>query len=385
VGGGLSYSLYLWHWPLLAAAMSNGGIGGRRAILIVALTFVPAWLSQRLVENPIRYSATLNDPRRALAVGLASIMTGVVAGVTLFLSVPGPPPEVGPDGRLPQGAAVLTSSPKGDSSGAPVDQVDWMTPGPIYALGDDPKNASSCQQNSVSTMPLTCIFGDPNGAVTVAVVGDSKANQWIPALEVVANHRHWKLVTYTKSGCAFTSAVILDIKQEKPYTSCAEWNVNVRLALTHEVHPALVITSQQTGQAITNGRPGETGHDVMVAGLRRTWATLTSAGSKVVVLKDNPHVAADNDVASCVEKHSQELKRCSLPRAMGETLSAGGAQMAAAQGARDVKLIDLTDAICPTAYCAPVIGNVLVYRQGSHVTATYMRTLAPRLDHALAS
>jgi hypothetical protein len=46
-------------------------------------------------------------------------------------------------------------------------------------------------------------------------------------------------------------------------------------------------------------------------------------------------------------------------------------------------MIDMTSAICPTEKCAPVIGDVLVYRQGSHITATYITTLAPRLEEAL--
>jgi hypothetical protein len=58
-------------------------------------------------------------------------------------------------------------------------------------------------------------------------------------------------------------------------------------------------------------------------------------------------------------------------------------QLRAVQGQPNVKLIDLFDAICPTPRCSPVIGGVLVYRQSSHITATYIRTLTPRLAEAL--
>ena len=46
--------------------------------------------------------------------------------------------------------------------------------------------------------------------------------------------------------------------------------------------------------------------------------------------------------------------------------------------------LDLTDYICPDRTCEPVIGNVLVYRQGSHITKTYIDTLAPFLGKQLA-
>jgi hypothetical protein len=49
-----------------------------------------------------------------------------------------------------------------------------------------------------------------------------------------------------------------------------------------------------------------------------------------------------------------------------------------------VEAVDIRDWICPGDACPAVIGNVLVYRRGSHLTATYVRSLAPRLDTLLA-
>ena len=57
-------------------------------------------------------------------------------------------------------------------------------------------------------------------------------------------------------------------------------------------------------------------------------------------------------------------------------------QRAAAREA-GLPFVDLTEFICPSADCPPVIGNVLVYRQGSHLTKTYVETMAPRLEAAL--
>lgn len=49
----------------------------------------------------------------------------------------------------------------------------------------------------------------------------------------------------------------------------------------------------------------------------------------------------------------------------------------------------MLDQICPTATCLPVIGGVLVYRQGSHLTATYVASTTPvfetRLQQLIAS
>jgi hypothetical protein len=58
-------------------------------------------------------------------------------------------------------------------------------------------------------------------------------------------------------------------------------------------------------------------------------------------------------------------------------------QVVAAQGLPNVRVVDLNDAICPTDPCAPVIGNVLVYRDTSHLTGTYVRSLVPRLTERI--
>jgi hypothetical protein len=50
----------------------------------------------------------------------------------------------------------------------------------------------------------------------------------------------------------------------------------------------------------------------------------------------------------------------------------------------DVPMIDLFDVICPTTKCPPVVGNVMVYRRGSHLSATYVRSLTPQLAKAMA-
>lgn len=45
--------------------------------------------------------------------------------------------------------------------------------------------------------------------------------------------------------------------------------------------------------------------------------------------------------------------------------------------------IDMTGYICPGQECPAVIGNVAVYRDNSHLTSSYVETLAPMLDEKL--
>jgi hypothetical protein len=51
----------------------------------------------------------------------------------------------------------------------------------------------------------------------------------------------------------------------------------------------------------------------------------------------------------------------------------------------NVQFIDMTPYFCDGRKCPPVIGNVIVYRDDSHITAAYSRTLAPMLARKLQS
>jgi len=118
----------------------------------------------------------------------------------------------------------------------------------------------------------------------------------------------------------------------------------------------------------------------MVAGLRAIWRELTSRGTKVVVIADNP--SPGKEVYDCVARNPTQMSVCAFDR---NGSGAARIQHDAVEGQSGVSIVDLMDAICPTDRCAPVIGHVLLYRQGSHLTKTYIETLTPRLAAALTA
>jgi peptidoglycan/LPS O-acetylase OafA/YrhL len=395
--GGLSYSLYLWHWPLIVIAATYwGDLSVNRGLAVAALSFVPAWLTHRLVENPVRYSAAVSrSPSFALSLGANFSLAGVVAGVAVVLAVPQPASDLAVSGPT-LGAAVLAAEPEGDPRGAPIDRALAIRPDPLQAPEDVPDLYSKgCQQSVESSEVVSCEYGPDDYAVTIAVVGDSKVAQWLPALEVLAEQNRWRVVTYTKSRCPFATVSITIDGDE--YTSCREWTDNVLAVLT-DSPPDFVITSQGRKAARPDGATGavESSADAMANGLRDTWNRLSTLGIQVIVLADTPH--SGMNVYECVAENPDQLTRCTYDRAEGVAKSSTPTLQEAVEASRTaqeqigdsesrglVAMIDLTSAICPTERCAPVIGDVLVYRQGSHITATYITTLAPRLGEALKS
>lgn len=395
--GGLSYSLYLWHWPLIVVAATYwGDLSVTRGLAVAALSFVPAWLTHRLVENPVRYSAAVSrSPSFALSLGANFSLAGVVAGVAVVLAVPQPTSDLAVANPT-LGAAVLAAQPEGDLRGAPIDRAFAIRPDPLQAPEDVPDLYSKgCQQSVESSEVVSCEYGPDDYSVTIAVVGDSKVAQWLPALEVLAEQNRWRIVTYTKSRCPFATVSITIDGDE--YTSCREWTDNVLAVLT-DSPPDFVITSQGRKAARPDGATGtvESSADAMANGLRDTWSRLSTLGVQVIVLADTPQTGLN--VYECVAENPDQLTRCTYDRAEGVAKSSTPTLQKAVEASRAVQgqigdsesrglaaMIDLTSAICPTERCAPVIGDVLVYRQGSHITATYMTTLAPRLGEALES
>lgn len=264
------------------------------------------------------------------------------------------------------GAATL----RPDQPLAAVDDPTWVTPDPLTSGEDRPDaDVDRCQVAVTESEPVACTFGDPGGTTTVALVGDSKAMQWLPALQEAAATRGWRIVTWGKSSCAF--AVSPATEADTAYPECDAWNAAVVRALRDDP-PDVVVTSGVATRAWTGAG---TARLPLVEGYAARWRSLADRGVPVVVVGDSPLSPDDLDV--CAARHPGELTRCTFP---AEPAVAGSGlpvqRDAVAAAGSGVTLLDLTDRICPEGLCPVVIGHVAVHRSGDHLTATYAATLA---------
>jgi peptidoglycan/LPS O-acetylase OafA/YrhL len=374
--GATSYSLYLWHWPavVLATSRAGGAPPTSTLVLAVALSVVPAVASYVLVEKPLHTSERLRaSSGRSVVLGVACTLVGVLAAGLLLRAVPGTPDDVDAPG-----AAVLRD-------GA------WSGPDPatdlrrlVPALADATIDVADlyeggCHQNALGTQPAACTFGDASSSTVVALVGDSHAGQWQPPLAAIASDEGWRLDTYTKGSCALTSAPTWLGTVDEAYTQCRQWNDAVVSRLLADPPDVVVTSNNQIEVADDDGSrlTGAAGDAAAVEGLQDAWRTLTEAGITVVVVGDTPWVGID--VPECVAQHvGTWAAECTVPSEVPERRS-GLAQQRAAAAAADVPLLDLTEQVCPGASCPAIVGGVLVWRDVSHVTASYVRTLEPEL------
>ncbi len=381
--GGLSYSLYLWHWPLITAATAEwGDLGAKKGLLVMAFAVIPAWLSLRLVENPIRFAPSMaRSNRLALSVGGNFTALGVVAGFVLVLLVPtAGSAATGGSTATALGARALATDPTAGTVDS-LSDIQWYQPSYVDAEADVPPYPRECQVDQESPDPVECTWGDPEGSTTVAVVGDSKAMQYYSPLDDIARRQGWKIVSMTKSACGFHDA--MQANKGEPYTSCAEWNDAVRARLI-AMKPDVVITSERVNDALADPADADSRTvPAMVDGMVRAWTEVTEAGIPIVVIADNPTPGDVSPVYECVADHDGDLSACTFDRKAGEKRSGAAAQLPAARQVPGVRVVDIRDSICPTESCVPVIGNVFVYRQTSHVTNTYAVSLTGVLEDAL--
>lgn len=382
--GALSYSLYLWHWPLIVTATAVLGVDGELpvpvAVLVAVVSLGPAWLTYRLVEQPLHHARALAVPWRAAVAGAVCIGVGLACALTVrHLTPRWEPTPVTAD----MGAGALGAAPASSPAGAPT-AAPTVVPAPVAAAQDNPDvYADGCHQDQDSADVVSCVYGDPDSGTVVALVGDSHAAQWQPGLRAVAEERGWRLETYTKSACPFDDTEVWLDDTDQPYASCVDWVADLTQALLADPPDLVVTSSAGHYRAVADGAamPRAASDRELAEGSADAWSELEAAGSDVAVLIDTPVFGLD--VPECVATNAGDLAACSVPRVDAVAASAASVQRMAVEQAPGVDAVDLTDYVCPRAECSPVIGGVLVARDGDHLTATYSRTLAPALDDAL--
>ena len=209
--------------------------------------------------------------------------------------------------------------------------------------------------------------------------GDSHAGAWFPAVEAVARQRGWRLVVVTKSACSAASVRIIQDKLHRPYDECVRWRESTWSYIA-SLHPAAVVMTSAAAGGDLAGSAADP-DATWVAGWARSADQLGRTGAKLYLISDTPY--QPGDVPVCLSAHARDPAACTVSRDRALPEPARRARIEDTLRRRGVTVIDPTPWFCTAVRCPVIVGNVLVYRDASHVTATYSRLLAPRLAHVL--
>jgi hypothetical protein len=301
----------------------------------------------------------------------------------------GNPRESAPTSDEPIGAA----SGRASASASATDQVPWtkiarsrldngarlprdVRP-PLVAARTDLERlvADGCFTGLDGQRPASCVYGERSGTTTVVLIGDSHASHWFPAINVLARRHGWRLVPFVKASCPFVDMPVLHPFVKREFTECSQWRGRA-IAAANDEHADLVIVAS-AHRGIRAARLADAGQRNAGRAMGREIGRLDSA---VAIIVDNPRT--DVDIPACLSKHPRDVHACAIPREVAFGPQFGVMERVAARRSR-AGIIDVTASICPSTPCPVVLHGMLPYRDTHHLTATFVRSLAPAFDVAI--
>ena len=395
--GDVSYSLYLWHWPVLIVGSWLIATGPLVNGMLVALAYALAVLSYRCIENPVRRSSWLARRRSVTAfvaassIGMATACANEVGSYDARVAVRVPPTSA--PVQTPAPAAPPATTPN-----QPVTEFDLAPselPNEPFTLEVDADAVYAdyaevgrlgCQKGYTDGGGLpdleACTFG--SGRRSVYLIGDSMATALSPAVLLAAKRLDAELTVLAKASCTLATGVTAYKKQVGgPYRSCDEFRENL-LDHLEETKPDAVVMVNSNGsagsQVDAKGRrtPASTWIDAATAGLIRSVERLDAAGIDVVLVENPAKPGADEHGTECLI-NGGSVEECSFD----DRPRVGAYERAYRRLDPKASLVRVNTQVCPDGRCVPVLGNLIVWRDDSHFTKSYAETLAPVFTRAL--
>ena len=386
--GKVSYSLYLWHWPILIIAAEYAGkttlsVKDNLAWDLVAL--VASIVTYVILENPIRRSPLLRRVRWAsigLGIGLIAA-TFVAINVQTNLAL-GPDARSGVTGSNPDGTGQLVplnSVLKAVASSSRIQTLPTDLEPPLSRLvasaatyiGFPP---GGCIPPNASAKVRTCTGGDTHGSRTMILFGDSHAGMWFQALNGIARRAHWKLIVMFKPGCpANDLSTPPPGESTGPWSACDKWHTSA-VTVIRAMKPRLLLISQTGRYRRANGTTYRL--QEWQAATERLLAAVKMPGTKTVIIGNpvEPTVAGPD----CLARHTDSVQACTGPPSPSFTrFNKAERNAALSSGAR---FLDVVPWLC-TQTCSSVIQRYQVYLRNDHITAAYTVFLEGALANAL--
>jgi peptidoglycan/LPS O-acetylase OafA/YrhL len=373
--GDVSYSVYLWHWPLLVFApyVLRHNLRTPELVGLMLLCLLIAGLSKRFVEDAMHYWPRLvHTPRASLsAAGAGMLVISLVAGTQIYVA-----------GVREQHVEELLATVSGSRCfGAPAMEdrakcQEALTALPVAAITktDAPwAPEPGCRGTGSDPSVLTCYWGTGRPSRVVALVGDSHAEHWRGAMHRIAKAKNWQVIEMFTGGCPATYArsVIFE-RRSRDGEVCRSWTTKTTAKL-RALAPDDIVTTAYVQENVF--APADSGPD----GFERVWQEWLGF-TRVTVLRDIPTTGHRNG-PRCLAINVGKPQACSNVRS--EVLVDDDMMRAARPMRSKVNLVDLSDYFCDAKRCYAVIGGASAYYDYDHMSAQFSATLASALLHRL--
>ncbi|WP_232237978.1 acyltransferase family protein [Rhodococcus sp. 2G] len=379
--GKTSYSLYLWHWPIIVIFAAILPEGPTYYLTTAVLTLALAHVSFTYFEDPIRRSSWLEKPTvlqrpREISIspefwrGVGFSSAALVLTAILVIQLIDRENGVGEqyESLYVAGAEEIADVDPCFGAGArvnpncvPAYEPSDLSPS-IDTFAKDNQGAYSCWR-TVGGQMKRCTYGsDEEDALRVALIGDSHAAMLSVGLAQQLVSNNWSLTTYLGNGCQWQSWSNGD-------RDCQSEMGRVQEELTTGEAYDVIITS--ASREFGGGNKAAAAQAYVDA-----WEPVAARGTKIFAIADNPTVSEDS--LACLTRFgagAEEISRCGDNRS--RALAIEDPLVRATDSSR-AELIDLTDIYCDDDWCPTVIGGVIAYRDtAGHISGTFSRTLGP--------
>ena len=408
--GDASYSIYLWHWPLLVfAGFYFANIPSWMLAIIFATTLGLSAISMRFIENPFRYGRLKTSLRpRQVFVGVATGMLVLVgttqaAGLQIANQVAIQEQEtLALEEELNKALEERQESVAEGVAKAPIwDELSCMGPAflveeecgefrwetyvpgikvgeetahdvvPLERIGSD----KGCLSWGDNYSLIECVYG-VRGGERVLLIGDSHAYHWLPAFARVATNNNLELHMTARAGCPGNT--VPKIGSGEQVRGCFQWMDEFKAWFSQQQKFEKVVIANYVGTKFEGSGVKGQAQPEAVQGFKEFWGALIDSGAEVIVLKDTPYIGAD--AWNCMVNNPENPDGCDVSR---KFIDGQFDNSAAAAQELGLRVIDMTDYFCTEDTCQMVVGGVRVYRDSNHMSGTYNLLLTPYLAQKL--
>ncbi|MCG7259188.1 MULTISPECIES: acyltransferase family protein [unclassified Corynebacterium] len=428
--GRISYALYVWHWPILVLCVYYFNVPKVSPALgaaVIAASVVLAWLSNKLIERPLRqgkkpernwvllspkyWAKSLSAWPKAVYAVLILVLAGSVVASPKYLQHREDVNseqlwDLAADRSIYPGAAsFLVNAPVPENMPIvpPLEDFHALLPQTQpdgCQIGFD-SDALILTKN-FNRSDEECAYGDVNSDKTIYVIGGSHSEHYIPALDIVGRNRHVKMIPLLKMGCP-VNAKITRVNGEE-YPSCLSWSEKVVDYIKENPPTEGIFMTGTRPSSISGAGPEQVPQEY-----RDLVQSFTDQGIHSWLMRDNPWQTTDKgaprDMRACVAemmegKQGEVAENEDFPglanpgrpnfdevlainaecgQSVWDSLLPVDPSIEAYKG-MDVTLMDLTAGICREDWCPSIIGNMAVYRDAHHFNNIFAETLAPEIE-----
>jgi peptidoglycan/LPS O-acetylase OafA/YrhL len=408
--GDASYSIYLWHWPILVFVGFNyERIPWPVLIVIVATTIALAALSLKFIENPFRYGSLKHKLRpKPIFIGVATSMVLLVGSTQAAgnwvvgdleqqrlayfeleqeladslaepqlaqsedqillpiwdqISCRGPAFLVEPECSEMQWDTIIPAVGAKEETAHNVE--------PLERIGSE----KGCLAWGKDYSMIECVYGVKGGS-KVALIGDSHAYSWLPAFSAIATQQNLELHLITRAGCPANTAA--REASGDHVRGCFSWNQEVNSWLDENSDLTTIVISNYAGLKFEGAQDARLRQDKAIEGYKQAWQPMLATGAEVVIIRDNPFIGQDN--WNCVVANPDNMSKCDLPK---EKIDANYDNSMAAAQELGLRVLDFSEYFCTQDVCPMAVGGIRVYRDSNHMSGTFNLLLAPYLKKEL--